>query len=284
MDEKPTRREFLGWSLGFLAALGLSPLLAAGRRFPGPPSSDGLPPRTVALRSLGGDFVFEPVGLRLEAGARLTWLNMGDFHTATAFHPVNDELLSAEIPRRIPEGAEPWHSGMLGLDAGSEFAHVFRLPGVYDYFCQPHYSFGMVGRIVVDPAGDGGEEPAGYPASELNEASREAMPPVSRILGAAGRAYEWISRINGILLLRVHGEAAAGPAGRLREELAADARLSELLERAGGSAPLRSALDRLVEAVDADAGYEELVDRADGANAPLSSAASAAVSAAGRGG
>lgn len=127
MSEKPNRRDFLRWTAGSLAGLGLAPLLAApgraGREAPSAagragrdtaPASrgtgasrtflgdDGLPPRAVGLRSLGGDFVFDPAGLLLEPGDELTWLNMGDFHTTTAFHPENGDLLPGGVPLRIP--------------------------------------------------------------------------------------------------------------------------------------------------------------------------------------
>lgn len=159
---------------------------------------------------------------------------------------------------------------MLGLDGGTEFSHTFRVPGVHDYFCQPHYSFGMVGRVVV--TSPDGAAPAARPASELNEASRAEMPSVEAVLEDAGRAYEWSSRINGVLLLRAHGEAAGGPADRLAEGMAGDRRLADLLERTGESDRASSALERFVEAVSAGAGYETLVDRADRAKAPLSAA------------
>lgn len=280
MVERPNRRDFLEWAASSLTALGLAPVPGAVRPPGGEPDprrggvggEDRLPPRVVGLRSLGGDFAFDPAGLSLQPGDRLTWLNMGDFHTATAFHPDNEDLLSGDVPRRIPEGARSWHSGMLGLDGGSEFSHTFGVPGVYDYFCQPHYSFGMVGRIVVSSSGE--STPAARPASELNEASREEMPSVESILGPGGRAYEWAARINGVLLLRAHGEDAAGPAERLEEGLAADRRLRDLLEGTGAADRALSSLERFVEAVRSAAGYEILVSRADGAKTPLAEAAS----------
>lgn len=290
MDGQHTRRSFLKLTGGTLAGVGLSPVLApftapageargsvggrvggaASGQSPELPGSDGLPPRTVGLRSLGGDFAFDPAGLLVEAGSEVTWLNMGDFHTTTAFHPDNAGLLPGDVPLRIPEGAEPWHSGMLGLDAGTEFTHGFRVPGVYDYFCQPHYSFGMVGRVVVGSPGDGDSRPR--PSSELNEASREEMPAVRAILGPPGRAFEWAARINGMLLLRVHDEPTDEPGSRLARAMADDTALEELLERAGLLERTRSAVASFVEAVRGSAGYETLVALADDAKAPLAEA------------
>ena len=110
-----SRRRLLGTTAGALAGLGVirAGLWLGGS---GPASSTedegdeklgGLPPRVVGLRTSGGNFRFDPVGLRIEPGTNLTWLNMGDFHTATAFHPDNGHLLGGDVPLRIPKGAEP---------------------------------------------------------------------------------------------------------------------------------------------------------------------------------
>ena len=154
-----TRRRFLT-TTGFLL---LAPALhGCGSERPAewptrshaPPAVDDLPPRVIGLRSLGGAFRFDPVGLLIEPDTEVIWLNMGDFHTTTAFHPDNVDLLPTGVPLRIAPGAVSWHSGMIGLTASTQFTHRFTAKGVYDYFCQPHYGFGMVGRIVVgEPVG-----------------------------------------------------------------------------------------------------------------------------------
>ncbi|NIP58217.1 MAG: hypothetical protein GWM92_06395, partial [Gemmatimonadetes bacterium] len=200
MPEPMDRRSFIA----HLAAAPLGAALLAGDRRPGAArqrASAALPPRVVGLRTMGGDFRFDPPGLRLEPGADLIWLNMGDFHTASAFHPENARLLGGDVPLRIPEGAESWHSGMLGLTAGTEFEHTFRVAGVYDYFCQPHYGFGMVGRLIVgEPRGG----PGTRPMEGVPQAVRDAMPDADEIMGPRGRGWEWASRINGTLWLRAH--------------------------------------------------------------------------------
>lgn len=233
------------------------------------PQRSPLPPRTVGLRSLGGAFRFDPPGLLIDAGEVVTWLNMGDFHTVTSFHPDNDHLLGAPIHLRMPEGAEPFHSGMLGLNAGSVFEHKFTIEGVYDYFCQPHYSFGMVGRIVV-----GG--PRGGPAvsgddSDLIEAARRQLPGVAAIVGVPGRAWEWASRINGVLLQRTR-QADAGAAARAVARGAGED--GELRARLGmdGTRSLEGTLGAFVDAVAATADYETLVRLADDAKQVLTTA------------
>lgn len=229
-----------------------------------------LPPRTVALRTQGGRFRFDPEGLRIEAGSSLIWLNMGDFHTTTAFHPANGGLVGGELPLRIPERAEPWHSGMLGLDAGTQYEHQFTVEGVYDYFCQPHYGFGMVGRLVVG-------RPRGGPAitrplSELPEAAREQMPSLEAIVGPVGRTSEWASRMNGVLLLLANACPAAAAARAVVQGAGADQELSAVLERAGSRQAFRQALRSFADGVASEADYEDLVGRADVAKETLARA------------
>lgn len=272
MDGKWDRRTFLRAAAGSLAALGLGPVTALGRTA-GPrtaAAADGLPPRVVGLRTLGGDFRFDPVGLAVRPGDSVTWLNMGDFHTTTAFHPANADLISGEMPGRIPDGAEPWHSGMLGLTAGTRFDYTFQVPGLYDYFCQPHYGFGMVGRVIAVP--EGGEAPAAPPAAELVEAAREEMPAVETVVGPRGRTFEWAARINGLLLMRTD-DAGTGPAAEaLVEGIRRDRALQEVLGDAGVRDGFPAKLDRLVDGLAADRGYEELVSRADAVKDALATA------------
>jgi plastocyanin len=105
----------------------------------------------IEIRMLGntdGSHVwFDPVGLRVEPGQTVRWVNFdpGNSHTATAYHPKNFER-----PQRIPEGAEPWNSDY--LLPHESFAVTLTVEGVYDFFCIPHEHAGMVGRIVVGAA------------------------------------------------------------------------------------------------------------------------------------
>lgn len=224
-----------------------------------------LPPRTVGLRSQGGEFRFDPPGLRIGSGETVTWLNIGDFHTATAFHPANDHLLPAPVPRRIPEEAEPFHSGMLGLTAGSVFEHEFVIDGVYDYFCQPHYNFGMVGRIVV---GDGFEDAPYGDDSDLPEPARRQLPRVGATTGAAGEAWEWASRLNGLLLLHTRGKDLAPGLREIRDGV----RGSGVLLDAFGTGRVEKFLERLAAlavAVDDHVDYEQLVRWIDEAKTEL---------------
>ena len=106
MHSEWSRRKFVGATAGILTGMGViprdlwplgrSPAVGTGEKGDQEPAS--LPPRVVGLRTSGGDFRFDPVGLRIEPGTNLIWLNMGDFHTATAFHPDYGHLLGSEPP------------------------------------------------------------------------------------------------------------------------------------------------------------------------------------------
>lgn len=128
---------------------------------------------------------FDPVGILVEPGATLRWVLAESVHSTTAYHPDN-----ANHPLRIPEGAEPWDSGIL-TRPGQTFEVTLTVPGVYDYFCLPHEAGGMVGRIVVEEPGSGPgtrgfDWHAGRPEAAgwrpVPEAARRVFPPPGRIV------------------------------------------------------------------------------------------------------
>ena len=133
-----SRRQILQIGGGLLAGLSLPCLAVADE--------------PVEIRMQGnadGSHVwFDPVGLRIEPGQTIRWINLdpGNSHTATAYHPKNFER-----PRRIPEGADPWDSNYLLPD--ESFSVTLPVEGVYDFFCVPHEHAGMVGRIIVGQPG-----------------------------------------------------------------------------------------------------------------------------------
>ncbi len=270
-----SRRKFLGVTAGTLTGLGVirgGLSLADRGSVVGTGGMDderlaSLPPRVVGLRTSGGNFRFDPVGLRIEPGTSVTWLNMGDFHTATAFHPDNGHLLAGGVPLRIPAEAEPWHSGMLGLTDGTQYEHTFTIEGVYDYFCQPHYGFGMVGRIIV-AAAEGGAA-AARPLSELPDAAQAHMPTVEAIMGPAGRSFEWAARLNGVLYLVANGIEAGPAARRALEEMETDETLLELASAAKTQRALVDAMGRFLEGAVAAGDYEDLVARSDAVKSEL---------------
>ena len=93
MRDAWSRRKMLGTAAGAIAGLGVigTGLRLGGLRATSAEKGDSdeelgsLPPRVVGLRTSGGNFKFDPVGLRIEPGTSVIWLNMGDFHSSTAF-------------------------------------------------------------------------------------------------------------------------------------------------------------------------------------------------------
>lgn len=177
---------------GFLGAGGLA---LAGLAAPGPvrgglagllDRAEGAPPGgagpvVIRMRSdrLGSKVWFDPVGVLIEPGSTVRWVIAGGVHSTTAYHPAHGGR-----PLRIPEGAEPWDSGIL-TRPGESFEAALTVPGVYDYFCLPHEAAGMVGRIVVAEPGAGApDRPAGHagPWRAIPEAALRSFPEVERIV------------------------------------------------------------------------------------------------------
>jgi plastocyanin len=140
----------------------------------------------IRLRSdtLGTRVWFDPIGMLIEPGRTVRWVNEANVHTSTAYHPANDGHAL-----RIPEAAEPWDSGYL-IEPGDAFEVTLTVPGVYDYFCAPHEMAGMIGRIIVGQPGGPGTLPFDYfrddPAARdwraVPEAAQAAFPPIETIM------------------------------------------------------------------------------------------------------
>ncbi|MEF8907879.1 MAG: plastocyanin/azurin family copper-binding protein [Haloarculaceae archaeon] len=88
------------------------------------------------------EYHFDPHVTWVEAGGTVTWRLESGAHTATAYHPGNDQ------PRLVPEGTDAWDSGMLS-EEGETFSQTFETEGVYHYFCKPHEQFGMIATVIV---------------------------------------------------------------------------------------------------------------------------------------
>jgi plastocyanin len=140
----------------------------------------------IRLRSdaLGAQVWYDPIGVLIEPGQTVRWVNEANVHTSTAYHPANDGHAL-----RIPEAAEPWDSGYL-IEPGDDFEVTLTVPGVYDYFCAPHEMAGMVGRIIVGQPGGPGTLPFDYfqgdPAAQdwraVPKAAQAAFPSIAIIM------------------------------------------------------------------------------------------------------
>lgn len=164
---KPNRRQVIGMGGGFAVALALPNLFAR---------AEAVAEIVMGGRSDGSRVWFDPVGLLIQPGQTIRWINRdrGNAHTATAYHPANHDR-----PSRIPPTAEPWDSDY--LLPGESFSITLTQPGVYDYFCRPHEQAGMVGRMVVGGPQFNDRRSLGTDA-DLPEAARRAFPAVEDIL------------------------------------------------------------------------------------------------------
>ncbi|WP_227134473.1 plastocyanin/azurin family copper-binding protein [Halorubellus salinus] len=141
----------------------------------------GEPTATAEVKMLtqDGSYHFDPHVTRVEVGGTVTFHNESGSHSATAYHPDNDQ------PQLVPDGAASWDSGILS-EEGATLEHTFETEGVYHYYCSPHETMGMIGSVIVgEPEAHGQpaleEPPEGKPESvrkkisELNEMCNEAL-------------------------------------------------------------------------------------------------------------
>ncbi|MFB6068918.1 MAG: plastocyanin/azurin family copper-binding protein [Halobacterium sp.] len=112
------------------------------------PTSNPTETNTIQMVTGNGDYYFDPIGLFVEPGETVTWEIKSGAHSSTAYKEGNGPATVT----RIPKDAKAWNSGTLS-EAGATFEHTFEVKGTYDYFCIPHKSLGMVGRIVVGEPG-----------------------------------------------------------------------------------------------------------------------------------
>lgn len=137
-----------------------------------PDAADEATPVEVQMITDNRGSYFDPKGLLIESGTTLRFVNDSGVHAATAYHPdINDK------PLRIPTTAEPWDSGLFS-ESGATFEVTLETEGVYDFYCPPHESLGMVGRIIVgEPQGG----PGTTPPEGLPPAARERLPAIETI-------------------------------------------------------------------------------------------------------
>lgn len=97
---------------------------------------------TVSMVTANDGSHFEPHVVWVEREGSVTWKLESGSHTTTAYAKKTDK------PQRIPDGANAWDSGTLS-EQGKTFEHTFETEGIYDYFCIPHETIGMIGTVIV---------------------------------------------------------------------------------------------------------------------------------------
>jgi plastocyanin len=124
---------------------------------------------TIGMYTKGGSYYFDPIGLYVKPGDTVKWVIKSGGHSATSYTKGNP---SYSGPSLIPKKAKPWNSGVLNKP-GASFSYTFKAKGTYKYYCIPHKSLGMVGKIVCGAPGGPGENNS-IPSSDKPEG---LMPP-----------------------------------------------------------------------------------------------------------
>jgi plastocyanin len=154
------RRRYLE-SVAGLAGIGLLAGCSGGND-PGTTTESG---PSVDMVTEGEEYYFDPIGLHVEPGTTVTFVNDSGSHSATAYV----DGLQGATTTRIPDGGVEFDTTTL-TEEGATASVTFDTEGTYDYFCIPHKAFGMVGRIVVGSPG-GPAEGSMPPDGDVPESS-----------------------------------------------------------------------------------------------------------------
>ena len=125
----------------------------------------------IEMHTRGGGQYNDPLGVHIEPGTTVRWVQLSGSHTVTAYHADNGR------DQRMPGGAAPFDSGVMA-GRNAEFEVTFEHEGVYDYVCTLHEAQGHVGRIVV---GDPDAHPA-EPSDGLPGRAGDFLVPVEDIV------------------------------------------------------------------------------------------------------
>jgi plastocyanin len=102
---------------------------------------------------VGPGFTFDPDTVNISVGDTVRWTWAGSGHSVTSGPPCE-----ADSQYCSPDD-QACASGILS-NTGTVYTHTFDQPGVYNYFCAAHCTFGMTGVVNVS----GGCAPSGWTA------------------------------------------------------------------------------------------------------------------------
>ena len=139
------RRQYLQ-AVGGLAGIGMLAGCSGGGDDDGNGSDEDK--IIVDMVTEGQEYYFDPIGLQVEPGTTVTFNNDSGSHSATAYYASHED---ADVTR-IPDGGVEFDTGVLTAEGATETV-TFDTEGTYDYFCIPHKTVGMIGRIVVGEPG-----------------------------------------------------------------------------------------------------------------------------------
>ena len=124
----------------------------------------------------GAKVWFDPIGLFIKPGDSVKWIIKNNVHTVTSYHPDNENHAL-----RMPHEAKSWNSGYL-VEPGDSFEITLDVPGVYDYYCEPHEEAGMVGRIVVGQISGPGAQSFDYFKKTIPATNWQTVPDEARAM------------------------------------------------------------------------------------------------------
>ena len=107
----------------------------------------------------GSEYYFDPIGLFVEPEETVTFEIDSGSHSLTAYKEENSQASVTHILN----GAESWDREVLS-EENTTSEHTLDTTGTYDFFCTPHKTLRMVGRIVAGEPGspaDGSMPPDG---------------------------------------------------------------------------------------------------------------------------
>jgi plastocyanin len=141
---------------------------------------------TVQMVTEGGSYYFDPVGLYVNPGDTVEWVIQSGAHSSTSYSPDNPNAST----RLIPQDAQSWDSGIIE-GSGASFSYTFNVTGTYDYYCIPHKTLGMVGRIVCgQPGGPATNQPI------PNDVGGGTMPDSQTIVKKGSLSYPYIPGVD----------------------------------------------------------------------------------------
>jgi len=141
------RRHFIQFATGSLALLSTSSVAIAAEDSPSTPQTH--------IVAMTDDMIYDPEVITIAPGDTVRWLNIGKMgHSISAYE------------NELPEGAPYWASGDFpsesearskypigDIPGGDSYSYTFELEGEYGYFCIPHETIQMIGKVVVREGG-----------------------------------------------------------------------------------------------------------------------------------
>jgi plastocyanin len=97
---------------------------------------------------------FDPQTIEVDVGTEVVWQNSNSRgHTVTAYEdaiPDEADYFATGGFDSEQSARDAWREdGSGNIYGGDTFSYTVEVPGTYDYFCIPHESGGMAGRIEV---------------------------------------------------------------------------------------------------------------------------------------